>query len=381
MIVTRAQAAAQATPNLRVIETDPYTDPRWEAFVLSHPDGSVYHHPAWLKALSMEYSQKGLYLACESAQGELVALMPMMYTRGLPLTIGGSSTGRRLSSLPRTPLAGPLSTDQHATKAIIQTALEYARRESGMHLQIKTSGSKLDGLVDGVFCSPWRNSFSLTLPSPSEGPFRILDAHVRAKVKWALNKAAKNGLAVRHAETEAQLDEWYGLYLDTMRRNAVPPRPYRFFLALWDLLRPLGLMQLLVAERAQRSKREMLAGSIFLMFGHTVSYAFNGSRRKDLFLRPNDAIQWRAINDACTCGYRYVDFGEVPDEHHQLAKFKSKWGATPTRLYRYSSLVSSQSGPGSDYMRGAGGRLARNIWRRLPISTTNWLGDRLYRCL
>ena len=140
--------SAHFSAGLRVIETDPYTDSRWAAFVLSHPEGSVYHHPAWLKALSMEYRQKGLYLACESAQGELVALMPMMYTRGLPLTIGGSSTGRRLSSLPRTPLAGPLSTDQQATIAIIQTALQYANRASGAHLQIKTSDSKLKGLVD-----------------------------------------------------------------------------------------------------------------------------------------------------------------------------------------------------------------------------------------
>ena len=36
---------------MRVVEVDPQTDPRWEAFVAAHPDGLVYHHPAWLQAL------------------------------------------------------------------------------------------------------------------------------------------------------------------------------------------------------------------------------------------------------------------------------------------------------------------------------------------
>src|SRR5690349_15904798 len=27
----------------RVVETDPRTDPRWEPFVVAHPNGSVYH--------------------------------------------------------------------------------------------------------------------------------------------------------------------------------------------------------------------------------------------------------------------------------------------------------------------------------------------------
>jgi lipid II:glycine glycyltransferase (peptidoglycan interpeptide bridge formation enzyme) len=200
---------------------------------------------------------------------------------------------------------------------------------------------------------------------------------MRTRVKWAVNKAAKLGVVVRPAETKSELREWYGLYLDTMRRSTIPPRPYRFFCALWDILKPQGTMQLLIAERQGR----ILAGSIFLKFGNTVSYAFNGSCRKDLSLRPNDAIQWHAINEACRNGCRSFDFGEVPEEHHELAHFKSKWGAKPTRLYRFSSSPPDGLSTAADYPRGRAVSLAASAWRRLPIKATEWLGDRVYSYL
>ena len=46
----------------RVVAIDPQSDRRWESFVANHPGGSVYHHPAWLKVLEMEYGRKTLNL-------------------------------------------------------------------------------------------------------------------------------------------------------------------------------------------------------------------------------------------------------------------------------------------------------------------------------
>src|SRR5690606_29721218 len=113
----------------------------------------------------------------------------------------------------------------------------------------------------------------------------------------------------------------------------VPPRSYRFFGSLWRNLHPHGLMRLLVAEHQQNGKRRVLAGSIFLLFGRTVFYAFNGCRRDDLPFRPNDAIHWYAIQEVCRAGFQTYDFGEVAESDHGLAEFKRKWGAEPRRLY------------------------------------------------
>ena len=211
--------------------------------------------------------------------------------------------------------------------------------------------------------------------------YRIPNTNERGKVRWAINKATRLGVEVRPAETQAELYEWYLLYLETMRRNAVPPRAYRFFAGLWEFLRPVGMMKLLLAEQVTAGAKRLIAGSVFLMLGNTVSYAFNGSRHSDLGLRPNDVIQWHAINEACEKGFRCFDFGEVPDGHWELARFKSKWGATAVRLSRYYypelPADTDDSSSFSTYATAAG----KALWSRLPLRATALLGDRIYSCL
>jgi len=375
------KTSKMSSQGLLVTETNPQTDPRWESFVAGHPNASIYHHPLWLEALEREYGQKGVYLNCVDAAGRVLAILPLLYTRGLPFNLGGALAGRRLSSLPRTPIAGPLSIDSRATVAVLQEAVRRVSEIPGARLQIKTEGPELDGLVEGMVCTPWRLTYLLRLPHPSKGPFRIPDGQARAKIKWAVRKASKSGVTVRPAQTEADLRQWYGTYLETMRRNMLPPRPYRFFAALWQTLRPAGMMEVLVAEHGQDAKKKIIAGSVFLMFGRTVSYAFNGMRREYGSLRANDAIQWQAINGACQKGFRLFDFGEVPERHDPLAKFKSKWGAQPTRLYRYVAPAPPAAKNAKVDSPHNMGSILRVIWQYVPLKLTEWAGDQIYRRL
>ena len=112
---------------LKVFEMDFRTDPRWERFVSTHSGASIYHHPGWLSALESEYQQKCVSLACVDKQGQVCALLPLFYTKGLSLNLGPLSTGRRLSSLPRTPMSGPLATSPEAAAAIVEYAVRLAR--------------------------------------------------------------------------------------------------------------------------------------------------------------------------------------------------------------------------------------------------------------
>src|SRR5215469_2376649 len=146
----------------RVVEVDPHSDSRWEAFVAAHPQGSVYQHPGWLRALELEYGRKTLNLACEDEAGEICAILPLLTTRGLPFT--GGQLGTRLSSLPRTPIAGPLANDTEALKLILNAAVEYVRDRPGLRLQLKLASPEIAGLVDGLVLAPWRISYVLSLP-------------------------------------------------------------------------------------------------------------------------------------------------------------------------------------------------------------------------
>jgi CelD/BcsL family acetyltransferase involved in cellulose biosynthesis len=367
------------SPGLTVREIDPWKDPRWEAFVLGHPEATVYHHPAWLSALHREYGQRTLFLSCEDADGSLRGVFPLLYTRGLPFS-RGPLTGARLASLPRTPLAGPLALDSPALSALVREA-QRRSGDASVRLQIKAQSADLAHDLSGIVKKPWRHSYVVPLSGQPGQPYQIPGSQNRSSIKRAINKAIAAGVRTRAAETEDDLRIWYRMYLETMRRNFVPARPYRFFLALWQMMRPKGMMRLLLAEQQTPSGARIVGGHIFFSFAATVTYAFGASREEDFALRPNDIIMGRAINDASEAGYRFVDLGEVPDGDDNLARFKTKWGAEPVRLYRYYSKDFPDTEFNSDTEKSSVTVVAGKIWTTLPLSLTAWVGDRLYAYL
>ncbi len=371
-------APTRSHPNgLRVVNLDYHRDPRWRPFVASHPEGTVFHHPAWLQILEAEYDRPSIVLACENENGKLSALLPLVHTRGLPF-LGKQRTARRLSSLPRTPVAGPLSIDPLASRLLMQATAGLARHDAQLQLEIKTSSPELDGLVEGLIRVDWNPSFVLNLPENPDD-FQVGDSRTRRHhIRGAINKAFRSGVQVRPAETEQELRAWYELYLDSMRRRVVPARPFRFFVALWEILRPRGQMELLLAEQLQPGGARLLAGSIFLKFARTIFYSFTGCRREDFSLHPHDLLQWQAIHAAVRDGFRHYDFGEVPGEAPLLARFKNKWGAKESGLYRYyyplPEKLEFRGLPINSWSR----QIVSCAWQRLPLQLTAGLGDALY---
>src|SRR5262245_12568244 len=268
---SRATSPESRPPPVRAVEVDPLEDERWGDFVLSRPDGLIYHHPLWFEVLRRSYGYEFVGIACERPNGKLCGVLPLFRTRGL-------LTGKRLSSLPHTPVAGPLAEDPATMDCLLQAAVQRARADRGAHLQIKSASPQLSQLVDDLAGRVWEPTYVIELPSDPEA-LRFGNSRNHSRIKWAVNKAMKEGVGVRAAEREAELEAWYRLYLETMRPRAVPPRPYEFFAALWEVLRPRGHMRLLVAEQEDSGAKTLIAGSVFLTLGQTTLYAFTGASR------------------------------------------------------------------------------------------------------
>lgn len=384
---------------LKATTVDIQTDTRWSEFVSHHPGALIYHHPSWLSVLEREYGQKCTALACEDEVGNLQAILPLFFSKGLPFRLGRSATSSRYSSLPRTPVTGPLALDAAAMAAILRQAVDLVRSKRGVQLEIKTHHDNLAKLVPELTSISWGCTYIEELPTEIEasgwedfcenvrlprecGPcqecrrLRFGNAKQQHRVNWAVNKATKLGLHVREAERESDVSEWYPLYLDSMRHHAFPPRPQRFFIDLWRTLRPLGQIKLLLAERLERGQNRIVAGSIFLRFGQTVFYAFTGCAHQDFNLHPHDIIQLESIRDSCKNGYRWYDFGEAGADGGGLAQFKGKWGTDAKPLYRYyyPSPLDGLESKASPFVS-----LVRQGWRSLPLRLTAKLGERIHR--
>jgi hypothetical protein len=384
----------------RIVEIDVHEDARWAEFVARHPEGLIYHHPSWLAAIAREYGQNCRGLACEDSKGNLRAILPLFYAPGLPFKLGRSATTSRFLSLPRTPVAGPLALDDESLMLVLHEAVKWVCTRPGVQLEIKSHRADLCSFVPELSCVPWHSSYVQELPAQLEdcgwqefcehlrlprecGPcdeckrLRFGNAKRQHRVKWAVNKAVKLGLQVREVERVSEVEQWYQLYLDAMRHHAFPPRSKRFFLDLWSNLRSLGQMKLLVAERNENGTKRIVAGSIFLLFGQTVFYAFTGCAHEDFHLHPHDIIQLESIRSSCKNGYRWYDFGEANDED-SLTQFKGKWGTEAKPLYRYH-YPARQIGHDSKPSKLV--TFVRRSWRSLPLGWTAMLGNQIHRYL
>ncbi len=364
---------------LKIIRMNIFSDTRWEEFVLSHPDGLVYHHPAYLKALEAEYGENGIYLAYVDDADQVKGIFPLFHTGGFPFRKKDLTVGERLSSLPRTPLAGPLAVDNDVLRLLLEFAIKEVEEQGSPSLQIKTTYSDLHLLQPSLIPVPWRMSYSLELPQNPEA-IRFGNSRNHGRLKRSVRCAKDFGVQVRESDEIEDLRCWYKLYLETMRIHKIPPRSLRFFTLLWENLKPAGFLQLYLAENGDGLQKQLLAGSIMLGMGNTLFYAFNGSLRSKMHLHQNDAIQWRAIHDACQRGFTRYDFGEVTTKNVGLVEFKRKWNSEPVQLFRYYYLADKIK-ISSGYDTENGYRLLDKIWAHLPLRSTAFIGDMLYRFL
>ncbi len=348
---------------------------KWMAYIEKHPDATVYNHPLWLKALEYEYDKKGKVLFCENENHEIMGILPLLPTAGLPFKKNEPVTAKRLASLPRTPLSGLIYDNDQVRRLLLNEASSRAKSEFNALLQVKSYCHSLDSDLETIHRVDWRESYYFELPEcPST--LRFGNKKQNHKIRWGVTKAKDSGLAVREADSEKDLQNWYRLYLETMRWHVVPARPYRFFKYIWENLKPKGLMRLLVSEIIGDNKKEMVAGSMFLKYNKTVFYSFNGRNTSALAFHANDLIQWEAIHKACEEGYSFYDMGEVAEGNGGLAQFKSKWGCNTKMVYHYYN----ESIPKDiDIVKDM--TFYKKVWQKLPLGLTKNIGVFLNRYL
>jgi CelD/BcsL family acetyltransferase involved in cellulose biosynthesis len=353
---------------MRIVQLSP-EDPRWTDFISSQRQAFIYHHPLWTEVIKRAYGHRNATLAVETPDARIVGVLPLMRTWGI-------STGVRFASLPHTPVAGPVTAAPEIAFELIAAAIQLVGSTRGASLQLKTV-SALPPALAALQTVGWESTFTLQIPARGE-EIRFGNSRHHQRVLWAVRHGERLGCRVVEAQSVAELRQWYQLYLHTMQRKVVPPRPFRFFVAAWDVLRPAGLMRLLLARDGSK---ELIAGALLFTFGETVFYAFNGRQENRLSLRPNDLLQWRAIHDAQAAGYRFYDFGEVEAHDEGLADFKRKWGARPHQLWRHYYPAQREPEANRLLQSDAVQWIVSATWRSLPVKATGVLGGWIYSYL
>lgn len=298
----------------RVKLINPLIDERWDKFVNNHPNGIIYNHSSWMRVLCLTYRQvKPLCFVLEDENNNIRAALPCFIVRS-------RLTGTRLVSLPFSSFSDPLIEERKDFNRLLDNTINKLESISASYFELRCF-KNIDLIDDGRLKK--HNYYKTHILDLEEGFKNISQRFHRDCIVRSVKKAIKCGVAINLGRSERDLENYYVLHALTRKRQGFPIQPYEYFKNMWEIMSPLGFVDLLLAVY----DKKIVAGLVLFKFKETVSFEHGASIPKYHFARPNHLLLWKAIEIACSQGYRYFDFGKTPPENKGLLNFKRRWGA------------------------------------------------------
>jgi peptidoglycan/xylan/chitin deacetylase (PgdA/CDA1 family) len=352
--------------SLKVEIIDPLQDKRWDAFVENHPFGWICHLSGWKEVVESSFSHmRGHYLAVVNQAGQLKAGLPVFEVRSW-------LTGNRLVSIPFATLSDPLIGTEEETNMLFDAALELSHQTGIPRIEIRSLHSQ-NLLTDprmGRECFFQHHYLEL---ADDIGSLKMSFHH---NCKRNIARGLKSSLTLCVADSEEQLRAYYALHVRTRGRLGLPPQPFRFFQALWNVFMPRGMMTLLLAEYG----KEVVAGQLYFKFKGRASMEFEAWDRDKRNLAPNHFIIWEAIRLFQEEGYQKLDFGRTAISNVPLRVFKERWGTKVVNLptFLYPANWNRAQGNREDSMSY---KLIKHTCKVAPEWVLSSIGDFCYRHL
>jgi len=331
--------------------------PVWDRFVTSHPRASVYHLSIWRHILSKAFSKRW-YLIAAFQDGAIRAGLPLVHMKSRLF-------GNFLVSLPYVNYGGLLTESDTFTEPILQQVVALGRQLGAGYLELR----HLENHYPQLPVRQDKVSMWLSLPSTAQE----LLASFKAKLRSQIRKGEKNNLQVRIGTTEL-LDNFYTVFARNMRDLGTPVYGRALFRLILEAYPEMARI-VVVTDEGQRP----VAGGFLLGYRDRLEIPWASSLREFNHLQSNMWLYWNCLQYACEQGYRIFDFGRSTVGESTF-KFKEQWGAQPVQHYWHYYLADGKKVPHLN-PQNPKFHLAINVWRRLPLSVTRFLGPALVKHL
>jgi CelD/BcsL family acetyltransferase involved in cellulose biosynthesis len=330
-------------------------DPAWLDLVAEAADATVFHLPAWSRAVASTYGYPSAVMAHLDRSGRVAAGIPVARVRRF--------AGRALVSLPFTDRCAPLARDAESLASLTGGLADWSRRQ-GIPVDVRSAVPPAAGWTQAIVGV----EHLLDLRGGAESLRERFSATHR---RW-LRQAERSGLRVRFGRSAQEMEAYYGLHVLTRRRQGVPVQPRRFFDAIWRRLVARGHGVVLLAETPAG---HAVAGVVVLASNGTAMVKFQASDSTSWELRPNHLCYWAAIRWASDTGHRRLEFGRTETRHAGLQQWKAGWGGEAVPLtYALTGERSPDLG-GHQALEAALG----HVIKRSPALVCQALGALLYR--
>jgi FemAB-related protein (PEP-CTERM system-associated) len=327
---------------------------RIEGFV-AEAGGSLFHRPAWLRAVERGTGQRARGLLAEKG-GAIVGWLPLS-------EVHSPIFGRMLASSGFAVEGGVLAHRSATSEALCRAAEELAQRLSCFTIELRGGEAPKDWLTrTDSHCG-----FVTDLAGDDDTQLLAIPRKQRAEVRKGLDA----NLTVHVGSGAEDRAAHYAVYAESVRNLGTPVFPRTLFGAALDALEGDIL--------TIRHQGKPLASVLSFYHGGAVMPYWGGGTYDARRLRANDRMYFELMLHARRRGCTRFDFGRSKTGSGAWA-FKKNWGFDPEPL-SYASWTAPgaerrDADPTSD--RHAG-RIA--LWKRLPLPLANLLGPPIARGL
>jgi FemAB-related protein (PEP-CTERM system-associated) len=351
---TLAVAAEDTPASIAIRDFHPKVAAQWDQFVASSPQATPFHSTAWMRALERTFHYENRSFYTERA-GKITGVLPLFL-------ISNWIVGRCLISTPFADYGGICAEDEASADALVAHAVEAggAEKIDFLELRHKMGKPRPEFYVKDLYVS-----FATDLATEPEAQLKRLPRDTR----YMIRKGEKAGLELQHGLE--QLPEFYRLFTLNWRRFGTPVFSPQWLEALAQEFK--GSARLVMA----RANGRPVAGVFSFMFRDTLFPHYSGAAPDANALAANNFIYWELMKSAIEQGVRRFDFGRSK-QNTGAHKFKSAWNMQVDPLQYQICMIRRRSPPNFSPANPKFA-LAANLWSRMPLKATTWLGPHVVR--
>jgi lipid II:glycine glycyltransferase (peptidoglycan interpeptide bridge formation enzyme) len=349
---------AAAGSNMNVYEIDPTTDERWEGFLQSHSQASIFHTRGWLEALRKTYGYTPVAFTTSPPGSPL--------TSGIPFCrINGFFGKQRLVSLPFSDHCEPLVESNKQLNCALAHLQQKCDLEKWNYIEVRprtTAVAATNGFGQN-------QSFFFHQLDLRRNLDEILQSTHKDCIQRKLRRAQREGLVYDEGTSDLLLRQFYRMLVITRRRHGAPTQPIEWFRNL------IAFLGDTVKIRLASKGGQPIAGIVTLYYKKLLVYKYGCSDKRFNKLGGTQFLFWKAIQDAKEAQLSQFDMGRSDCDNSGLVTFKDRWGAARTELayLRYPTRRSKSVSPARQ------APISRYVWSHAPGCVLATAGKVLYK--
>ena len=336
---------------------DARSDSKWESYVRSAQNASLYHSLEWRNVLAHAFGHRSWYMMAQD-NGKTRGILPLVEMKS-------SLFGHFFISLPFLDYGGILADTSECEAALAAAAAELAAKRGANHVELRQSFAAATCVESGWKLRQHKAALVIPLNIDPDMQWSALSSRLRGKIR----KAEKFGATFSVGAAEG-LDDFYRVFGLNMRDLGTPVYSRDFFRRILQFAKDATV--LLVHRDGQPT-----AGAIAVRRGELVELPWICSDYSQSSFNLNEYLYWNAIKWAHRTGARELNLGRCSIDEGTF-RFKMQWNPEVRPLFWYYWLASNielpeLSGGNPKYA------LAVRCWKKLPLALANRVGPWIVR--